>query len=50
MNLVVAPDPAPLQILKHRGVNLEAVFLAAQSYPYRAINLDDANTDEQLFP
>jgi len=43
-------DPAPLRILKDRSPNLEDVFLAAQSCPYRVIKLEDSDTGEQLFP
>ncbi len=43
-------DPAPLRILKDRSTNLDTVFLAAQSCPYRVIKLEDVDTGEQLFP
>lgn len=43
-------DPAPLRLLKDRTANLEDVFLAAQSCPYRVIKLEDVDTGEQLFP
>jgi DNA-binding Lrp family transcriptional regulator/ferredoxin len=43
-------DPGPLEVLRKRVKGLDAIFLAAQSCPYRAIKLDDADTDEQLFP
>lgn len=43
-------DPAPLEVLDEKGENPESIFLAAQSCPYRAIILEDADTGERLFP
>ena len=41
---------APLEVLDEKGADPETIFLAAQSCPYKAIILEDAKTEEQLFP
>jgi DNA-binding Lrp family transcriptional regulator/ferredoxin len=43
-------QPAPLEVLKRRSADPEVLFLAAQSCPYKVISLEDADTEEQLFP
>ena len=43
-------DPAPLEVLDENGAKPEDVFLAAQSCPYGAIILEDADTGEVVFP
>lgn len=43
-------QPAPLQVLDENGENPETIFLAAQSCPYRAIVLEDADSGERIFP
>lgn len=43
-------DPAPLEVLDEKGTSPETIFLAAQSCPYRAIRLEDADSNDQLFP
>jgi len=43
-------DPAPLVVANERPPNPERVFKAAQSCPYKAIILEDAETDERLYP
>ena len=43
-------DPAPLEVLNEKGADPETIFLAAQSCPYRAIILEDADTGERIFP
>ena len=43
-------EPAPLEVLKSRGTEPEALFLAAQSCPYGVIQIEDADTGEQLYP
>ena len=43
-------DPAPLEVLDETGAKPEELFLAAQSCPYRAIVLQGADTEEQVFP
>jgi DNA-binding Lrp family transcriptional regulator/ferredoxin len=43
-------EPAPLEVLKTRGTEPEALFLAAQSCPYGVIRIEDADTGEQLYP
>ncbi len=45
-----ASEPAPLEVLKTKGTDPEALFLAAQSCPYGVIKIEDADTGEQLFP
>lgn len=41
---------APLIILDERSADNETIFRAAQSCPYRAIHLIDADTDTQFYP
>ncbi len=43
-------DPAPLEMLEDRGTAPGDIFRAAQSCPYRAIILEDADSGEKLFP
>ena len=43
-------DPAPLETLNSVAPDPQKVFKAAQSCPYRAIRLQDADTAEPLFP
>ncbi len=43
-------DPAPLEKLDDASTASEVIFKAAQSCPYRAIFLDDADTGERIFP
>ncbi len=43
-------DPAPLEMLEDKGTKPGDIFRAAQSCPYRAIILEDADTGERLFP
>ncbi len=43
-------DPAPLEVLDEKGADAETIFRAAQSCPYRAIILEDADTQERIFP
>ncbi len=43
-------DPAPLEMLEDRSAKAEDIFRAAQSCPYRAIILEDADNWEKLFP
>jgi ferredoxin len=43
-------DPARLELLDEKGANAETIFLAAQSCPYKAIILEDADTGERIFP
>jgi ferredoxin len=43
-------DPAPLEASGSSGTDPQRVFKAAQSCPYRAIFLKDANTGEDIFP
>ena len=43
-------DPAPLQVLEGKTAKAEEISRAAQSCPYRAIILEDADTGERLFP
>lgn len=43
-------DPAPLEVLDEGSATPEEIFLAAQSCPYRAIILEDAQTGERVFP
>jgi len=43
-------EPAPLEVLKSKGTEPEALFLAAQSCPYGVILIEDADTGEQLYP
>ncbi|GEM_PF-151515 len=41
---------APLEVLDEKGADPETIFLAAQSCPYKAIILEDARTEGQIFP
>ncbi len=41
---------APLEVLDEKGADPETIFLAAQSCPYKAIILEDAQTGGQIFP
>jgi ferredoxin len=41
---------APIEVKDAEGADNETVFLAAQSCPYRAIILEDADTGERLYP
>ena len=41
---------APLVVLDKKGASNNALFMAAQSCPYKAIILEDEVTGEQLFP
>jgi DNA-binding Lrp family transcriptional regulator/ferredoxin len=43
-------EPAPLEVLKSKGTEPEALFLAAQSCPYGVIRIEDADTGERLYP
>ncbi len=43
-------DPAPLEKFDDSGTPPEIVFRAAQSCPYKAIFLKDADTGERIFP
>jgi ferredoxin len=43
-------DPAPLEVLDEKGADAETIFRAAQSCPYRAIILEDAESRERIFP
>jgi ferredoxin len=43
-------DPAPLERLTDMAPDPDRIFLAAQSCPYRAIYLEDADTGERVFP
>ena len=43
-------EPAPLEVLKSKVTEPEALFLAAQSCPYGVIKIEDADTGEQLYP
>ncbi|MDG6902249.1 MAG: ferredoxin [Nitrososphaerota archaeon] len=43
-------DPAPLEMLDDKTTKAEEIFRAAQSCPYRAIILEDAESGERLFP
>lgn len=43
-------DPAPLAALNGTSADPEKIFMAAQSCPYRAIYLRDAETGEHVFP
>jgi len=41
---------APIEVSDAKGADNETVFLAAQSCPYRAIILEDADSGERLYP
>ena len=41
---------APIEVKDETGADNETIFLAAQSCPYRAIVLEDADTGERLYP
>ena len=43
-------DPAPLEVFHDTGTRPESIFRAAQSCPYRAIIMEDAESGETLFP
>lgn len=43
-------DGAPLEVTDEKSADNETIFLAAQSCPYQAIVLEDADTGERLFP
>lgn len=43
-------EGAPLEVTDEKGADNETIFLAAQSCPYQAIVLEDAETGERLFP
>jgi len=43
-------EAAPLEVLRAKGTEPEALFLAAQSCPYGVIRIEDADTGEQLYP
>lgn len=43
-------EPIPLEVLRTKGTEPEALFLAAQSCPYGVIRIEDADTGEQLYP
>ena len=43
-------DPAPLERIGDIGAAPERIFRAAQSCPYRAIYLEDADKGERIFP
>ncbi len=43
-------DPAPLEVFEDRETKSADIFRAAQSCPYRAIVLEDAENGERLFP
>jgi ferredoxin len=43
-------DPAPLEKLADVAPDPDRVFFAAQSCPYRAIYLEDADNGERFFP
>jgi len=43
-------EGAPIEVKDERAADNETIFLAAQSCPYQAIVLEDANTGERLFP
>jgi len=43
-------EGAPLEVVDEHAADSETIFLAAQSCPYQAIVLEDANSGERLFP
>jgi len=43
-------EGAPLEVLKSKGTEPEALFLAAQACPYGVIRIEDTDTGEQLYP
>ena len=43
-------DPAPLEKIGDNGAAPERIFRAAQSCPYHAIFLEDADKGERIFP
>jgi DNA-binding Lrp family transcriptional regulator/ferredoxin len=43
-------EPAPLEVLRAKGTEPGALFLAAQSCPYGVIRIEDVDTGEQLYP
>ncbi len=43
-------DPAPLEVFEDGETKSADIFRAAQSCPYRAIVLEDAENGERLFP
>ena len=45
-----AVEPAPLEVLRSKGTEPEALFLAAQSCPYGVIRIEDSYTGEPLYP
>lgn len=43
-------EGAPIEVKDEKAADNETIFLAAQSCPYEAIILEDADTGERLFP
>jgi ferredoxin len=43
-------DPAPLEMTEDASARAEDIFRAAQSCPYRAIIMKDADNGDRLFP
>lgn len=43
-------EGAPIEVSDEKAADNETVFLAAQSCPYQAILLEDADPGERLFP
>jgi len=43
-------EGAPIEVMDEKAADNETIFLAAQSCPWQAIILEDANTGERLFP
>ena len=43
-------EGVPLEVIDEQAADSETIFLAAQSCPYQAIVLEDANSGERLFP
>jgi ferredoxin len=43
-------EGAPIEVKDEKAADNETIFLAAQSCPWQAIILEDADTGERLFP
>ena len=43
-------EVAPIEVKDERAAENDTIFLAAQSCPWQAIVLEDADTGERLFP